>query len=33
MIMPGGTTTRGAFGILNGDSVTFWCDGANWWGL
>jgi hypothetical protein len=33
MIMPGGTTTLGAFGILNGDSVTFWCDGANWWGL
>jgi hypothetical protein len=33
MIGPGGTGPVGSFVIQAGDSVTMWCDGANWWVL
>jgi len=34
IIPPGSNGTIVASFVINGgDSVTFWCDGANWWGL
>ena len=28
-----GTSANGAISLNNGDSVTCWCDGTNWWAL